>query len=215
LRLLAIAALALLAATGALAAPAKDSNQFDYFLLSLSWSPQYCAEHGGGPSTAHECAAGRMKGFVAHGLWPEDEDGSHRQSCRTAAPVPLALADRLRPIMPSRRLIQHEWAVHGTCSGLSQDRYFDTLARAFRKVQVPPVLAAAAQPVTLSLPGLKRLFAEANPGLDEGMIRVICSGGNQVAEIRICLDKDLVFRRCGGGQSDHCRAGQAVFRPKE
>jgi ribonuclease I len=39
--------------------------QYDYFLLSLSWSPSYCLTHG---DDRAQCSKGY--GFVLHGLWP-------------------------------------------------------------------------------------------------------------------------------------------------
>ena len=62
-------------------APAQDRRQnapgeFDFYVLSLSWSPSFCegAEErgGGGRSQATQCG-GRPFSFVVHGLWPQYE----------------------------------------------------------------------------------------------------------------------------------------------
>ena len=55
------------------AAATQTQGSFDYYLLSLSWAPNYCAEHPGDNSS--ECRAGNHKGFVLHGLWPQSNEG--------------------------------------------------------------------------------------------------------------------------------------------
>src|SRR3974390_1701145 len=49
---------------------ANANGNFDYYLLNLSWSPEFCHSH---PSAA-ECAEHAT--FVLHGLWPQNFDGS-------------------------------------------------------------------------------------------------------------------------------------------
>ncbi|HXP65277.1 MAG TPA: hypothetical protein VN815_07370, partial [Steroidobacteraceae bacterium] len=77
-RLLKLAALLLgiaLAAASASARHRKSSDAepgvFDYYLLSLSWSPAYCLSDPG----AAECNGPRRFGFIVHGLWPQNEAG--------------------------------------------------------------------------------------------------------------------------------------------
>ncbi len=203
--------IALLFALGSpLPASAQDGG-FDYFLLSLSWSPQFCAKHGNQPSARRQCDPG-IRGFVLHGLWPEGEDGGYPASCRPTKRVPARLIEQMLALMPSEGLIQHEWATHGTCSGQSMDDYFDGLGRAYRKVQIPAPLQQPAQPVTVSIRRLKQMFGEANPGLAASMMTVRCGRRNAVEEVRICLNKSLVFRNCGADQIDHCPGGRASFR---
>ncbi len=188
-------------------------GQFDYYLLSLSWSPQFCAKHG--MRSGSQCAPAARQGFVAHGLWPENENGGFPLSCRPAARVPDRLVERMLAFLPGEGLIQHEWATHGTCSGLAMDDYFDSLARAFRKVQLPSPLTTLRQPLTASLERIKQMFAEANPGMTERMMAVLCTPAGEVSEIRLCLDRRLDFRTCGGLVADRCRSDQAWFRPPQ
>jgi ribonuclease T2 len=198
-----------------LPAAAQNAAPFDYYLLALSWSPQYCAEHGGEASAQTQCA-GPAHGFVVHGLWPQFDGGGYPQSCQPAERVPRRLADSLLPIMPSERLVQHEWSTHGTCSGLSMEDYFGNLSRAYRKVQVPPILQAPHQRLSASVERIKQLFADANPGLAPAMMTVACGGRNRaVSEIHLCLDKSLNFRPCGAEVADSCRGGQGGFLPVE
>src|SRR5689334_15358342 len=54
------------------------SGEFDFYVLSLSWSPSYCEAAGerGGPSKSQQIqCGGRPFSFVVHGLWPQYERG--------------------------------------------------------------------------------------------------------------------------------------------
>src|SRR5215470_3353187 len=48
----------------------STSTAFDYYVLSLSWSPEHCAEPAGHGDT-QQCASTRHFAFVLHGLWPQ------------------------------------------------------------------------------------------------------------------------------------------------
>ena len=57
--------------TDSAATPAQSSAAaFDYYVLNLSWSPEFCYSHPSAP----EC--GEHKAFVLHGLWPQNNDGT-------------------------------------------------------------------------------------------------------------------------------------------
>src|SRR5271170_2551842 len=87
-------------------------GKFDFYLFTLSWSPQFCA-------TTHremvECEA-HGGNFVVHGLWPEFKNGSWPSDC-SVEPGPANL-DAQAEIMPDPSLAAHEWKKHGACSGL-------------------------------------------------------------------------------------------------
>jgi ribonuclease I len=46
------------------------AGRFDFFVLSLSWSPQFCSTPAGRKSSM-QCGGSRAYGFVLHGLWPQ------------------------------------------------------------------------------------------------------------------------------------------------
>ncbi len=79
MRVFAAALIAVLLGQPASAQQAAPPGRFDYFLLTLSWSPAYCATHRADPAARDECA--RHRGFVAHGLWPQNENGSWPAFC--------------------------------------------------------------------------------------------------------------------------------------
>ena len=92
-------------------------GQFDFYVLALSWSPSYCeAAHERAPDRApdQQCA-GRPFSFVVHGLWPQYERG-FPSFCQVPAPrLTRRIVGSMLDLMPSPRLIFHEWDRHGTC----------------------------------------------------------------------------------------------------
>ena len=184
-------------------------GSFDYYLLTLSWAPEFCATHGSSASSS-ECDPQRHFGFVVHGLWPENEDGSYPQHCAPSQPVAQATVQQMLPIMPDRGLIQHEWSTHGTCSGLDPQTYFADIQKAFHLVQVPPQYSAPAQVINANPADIEQKFAEANHA-PRGAFRVSCSNSEFVA-VEACLTKDLQYRQCGSSLRD-CRASQVTVRP--
>jgi ribonuclease T2 len=184
-------------------------GQFDYYLLTLSWAPQFCATHKSNAASI-ECDPSRHYGFVVHGLWPENEDGSYPQHCGSAQPVSQDIARQMLPLMPDRGLIQHEWSTHGTCSGLDSQTYFVNIKKAFSTLQIPPQYRAPS-PAASAGPGqIEQAFAAANHA-PTSAFRVSCRGTEFVG-LEVCLTKDLQYRQCGSGLRD-CRAPQISFHP--
>jgi ribonuclease T2 len=187
----------------ALHAPA-EAAEFDYYVLSLSWSPSWCEANDRGGRTA-QCSSRHRYGFIAHGLWPQRARG-WLQDCHSNEPgrVPEALARSYFDIIPSAGLAGHEWRKHGTCSGLSQSNYFRTLRAAYSKVLVPPVVFNGALGRKLGTDQIEALFTKANPGLTGDAIAVSCDEG-QLSEIRICMSKSLGFVGCPEVDRRSCR----------
>jgi ribonuclease T2 len=184
-------------------------GSFDYYLLTLSWAPEFCATHSGNTSSS-ECDPKRHFGFVVHGLWPENDNGSYPQDCASAQPVAQQTVQHMLAIMPARGLIQHEWATHGTCSGLAAQDYFADIEKAFRQVQIPSEYRAPGHAIQASPADIAQKFAAANH-VPAGDFRVSCSGTEFVA-IEACMTKDLQYRQCGSGLRD-CRAPQVTIPP--
>ena len=182
---------------------------FDYYLLSLSWAPDFCAGPNGRQDSL-ECAPGRRVGFVVHGLWPQLDNGDHPSQCAKARPVAQDIVKGTLPYIPDPGLIQHEWRDHGTCSGLSPAAYFDTVRRAADSVKIPDEFRQLNQRITDSPRDIAAKFVAANPGLRDS-IRVTCSGG-ELAEVRVCLGKDLSPHACGVHDSN-CPAPSVTILP--
>ncbi len=187
----------------------QTPGQFDFYLLTMSWAPEFCATHTSSRSSS-ECDPSRHYGFIVHGLWPENNDGSYPQACAPAQPVAQPIVQQMLPIMPDRGLIQHEWATHGTCSGLASSDYFNAIRKAFGEIQIPQEYRAPASQTTVSPSQIEQKFADANHAPIDAF-RISCSKGEMIA-VEACLTKDLQFRQCGSGVRD-CRASQVLVRP--
>ena len=180
------------------------AGRFDYYLMSLSWSPSFCETH---PNETSQCNH-QGYGFVLHGLWPQNRNGSWPQHCRTNGTPDAATIEHTLAFMPSRHLIEHEWETHGACTGLEPHAYFELADRAFASVKIPSTLAAPQRPAALSAKEVVRDFVQANPGMSEDMISVSCHDGYELTEVRVCLDKDsLTPQACGGRVRNTCRMG--------
>jgi ribonuclease T2 len=179
-------------------------GRFDYYLMALSWSPSFCETHA---DETEQCGS-KGFGFVLHGLWPQNRDGSWPQHCASSGEPDAATVDRTLAFMPSRHLIEHEWQTHGTCTGLDAHSYFDLADQAFARIKVPPVLIAPRSPPQLSAADVVQAFIQANPGLGENMLSVDCHDGSELTELRVCLSKqDLSPQACGGRLRNTCRYG--------
>lgn len=188
------------------------AGQFDYYVLSLSWSPQFCATRGkqARPDDT-QCGAGASFGFVLHGLWPQYAAQGYPESCAVPGPLDATLVQRLVRIMPSQRLVQHEWQKHGTCSGLSAERYFTAAESLFAALRIPPRYQKPTAPVQTTPAELRQELVTANPGLLPDSLAIYCRGP-MLREVRICYSKDLKPQRCAATVHDGCpRAGITVL----
>jgi ribonuclease T2 len=184
---------------------------FDYYLLSLSWSPAFCLSDPG----AAECNGPRRFGFIVHGLWPQNENG-WPENCNVHQAVPDTVVAGISDIMPARGLVYHEWSAHGTCSGLQPADYFALVRRAFAGINIPASLSGPAQAVQQAPGAISAAFLHANPKLLPGSIVVSCSGQDtpRLREVHICLDRNLNPRSCSAAAArGECRAATLIVPP--
>ncbi|MDQ0504835.1 ribonuclease T2 [Xanthobacter agilis] len=194
------------------AAETDAPGRFDFYVLSLSWSPTYCEAQGTKAAGEPQCALTRPYAFVVHGLWPQHEQG-YPEFCRSPAPyVPNPLVKSMLDIMPSKRLVIHEWKKHGTCSGLDAEGYFAAVRTAREKVVVPPEFAHLDDYRMVSPVDLEAAFRAANPGLQPDMISVDCDK-RRLREVRVCLSRDLSFRACPEVDRRSCNLQKMVMPP--
>ena len=208
-----------LAAGQAVAQQRDKAGVFDYYVLALSWSPTYCADAGDRRNDP-QCRprTGRPYAFVLHGLWPQYERG-WPEDCRSADRgwVPGPVADRMLDIMPSKRLVFHQYRKHGTCTGLGVDGYFALARQFYEKVRIPPrFVQLTDERLTVSPSELVADFTAANPELKPDMIVVQCGGaGNRLREVRICFTKTGELRACGRNENQRrlCSADRMYVPP--
>jgi ribonuclease T2 len=188
------------------------AGNFDFYVLSLSWSPTFCAGDQG-ERNGQQCGIDKDFRFVVHGLWPQYEKG-YPDFCRTSEPerVPRSLGETMFDIMPSMGLVGHQWRKHGSCSGLGQRAYFDKTRQAYERIRLPADLARGQQAVSFSATEIEEKFIAANPGLTRRGIAASCDG-RRLEEIRICLTKDLNFRDCAEVDRRGCTISQVTLPP--
>jgi ribonuclease T2 len=175
---------------------------FDFYVFTLSWSPEFCHSHPGKP----ECQSGNL-GFTIHGLWPEFVNG-YPENCSTEAGLsdPSTVAD----IMPDPTLVAHEWSTHGTCSGLDPDHYFKLIRQAYASVRIPQRYTAPTQNFSLTPAEIKQDFLQSNPSLKLEDITVSC-GNNYLTGLSVCMTKTLDPTACQG--VNDCRANSVKIPP--
>jgi ribonuclease T2 len=157
-------------------------GQFDYYLLTLSWSPEFCHGHPNAP----EC--GGHHGFMVHGLWPQYSNGTWPAGCQTSQPAPTDTSP-VANIMPPD-IIEHEWEKHGTCSGLSGNDYFALIRKVFDSIQIPSQFASPTSSFTMRPGALKNDFEKSNPGLSDQDMAIQLKSRRYLNAVEICLTKD-------------------------
>jgi len=202
-----------------LAAAAQDARQdqpgqFDFYVLSLSWSPTFCAEAAerhANRSAGQQCGA-RPYSFVVHGLWPQYDKG-FPEYCQVPSPrLYHGIVSSMLDLMPAPHLIFNEWDKHGTCSGLSPTAYFDTVRKARAVVKIPPDYVDLKAPLNVTPGAVEDAFIKANPGLTAGGMAVGCDK-TRLTEVRLCLTKDLQFHDCSEIAKRSCRRDQLTMPP--
>src|SRR5215813_13503374 len=211
-------ATALLFGGGPAAAQDRHQNapgEFDYFVLSLSWSPSFCeeAEERGrsGRGQQAQCG-GRPFSFVVHGLWPQYEHGFPEYCQRPSPRLDRNIMTSMLDLMPAPGLIYSEWDKHGTCSGLGERAYFETIRKARAGIKIPEEFLQLSEPKTVAPADVEDAFVKANPGLKTSGIAVTCSR-KRLGEVRICMSKDLQFRDCPEIDRQACPLDQVTMPP--
>jgi ribonuclease T2 len=188
----------------------NEPGQFDFYILSLSWSPSFC-ETARGSARQQQCGT-RPYSFVVHGLWPQYERG-FPEFCQVPAPrLDHNIMASMLDLMPAPGLIFHEWDSHGTCSGLGVRDYFTTVRQARAAVTIPPEYLAPATPLTVTPGEVIEAFLKANAGLKPAGIVIDCDR-TRLREVRVCLSRELRFLDCPASRRRTCRSEQLIMPP--
>jgi ribonuclease T2 len=201
-------------------AAAKDQRQnapgaFDFYVLSLSWSPSFCAaaaERGSSSRSQQGQCGERPFSFVVHGLWPQYEHGFPDYCQRPAPRLDRRIMTSMLDLMPAPGLIYSQWDKHGTCSGLSAEAYFETVRKSRAAVKIPAEFLDLTAPKSMTPDAIESAFIKNNPGLSQSAIAVICDR-TRLSEVRICMNKDLQFRACEEIDRRACRKDEVVMPP--
>ena len=178
----------------------QKNAPFDYYVLSLSWSPSFCA----GRPDADQCGRGHR--FIVHGLWPQFERG-FPSDCDTGhgRPGSRLLNRYAEETTESPGLLAHQWRKHGTCTGLDPEGYFEATLRAAKAVRIPSSFETASRDLDVDPRVIEKAFIDANPDLDRDAVTIKCRD-NQLTEVRVCLTTGFEPRKCGKDVIRDCRA---------
>ncbi|HEY3680903.1 MAG TPA: ribonuclease T2 [Bradyrhizobium sp.] len=207
-----------LAGTGTALAQDRRQNtpgEFDYYVLSLSWSPSFCAdaqERGNNGRGQQAQCGGRPFSFVVHGLWPQYEHGYPEYCDRSKEWLERNIMTSMLDLMPAPGLIFNEWKKHGTCSGLAPRAYFETIRKARAGVKIPEEYLQLSDEKMVTPAELEDAFVKVNPGLKTEDMAVTCNR-TRLSEVRICMGKDLQFRACDEVDRRSCRRDQVSMPP--
>jgi len=184
---------------------------FDYYVMALSWSPNWCAVEGDAKGS-DQCDPRHDHGWVLHGLWPQYHRG-WPDFCPTAERPPgRAMTAAMADIMGTSGLAWHQWRKHGSCSGLSAAGYFALSRQAYESITRPEVFRRLDRSIRLPASVVEEAFLKANPGLEPDGVTVTCRDGH-IQEVRICLSRALAPVPCGRDVIRDCSLRDALFHP--
>ncbi len=166
------------------------------YTLAITWSPQFCRDGGFTPAARFQCGSGNRFGFTLHGLWPDGVGKDWPQYCTATTLLPPATIRSMMCATPSPQLIQHEWAKHGTCMGITPTAYFGKSSALYAKLRYPDMNALSRGPLTVGQ--FVAAFAAANPGVPADAVRVTAKRG-WLDELWLCLDTRFRYERCKAG----------------
>lgn len=200
----------LLTALPALAENDK-AGEFDYYVMALSWSPNWC-EIEGDAKGSDQCDPRHDHGWILHGLWPQYHRG-FPSYCRTSErPPSRGQTNAMADIMGTGGLAWHQWKKHGVCSGLSPAQYYALSREAYATVVRPSVFRKLDREIKLPASVVEDAWLKANPMLEKDGVTITCRQ-NHIQEARICLSRDLKPVPCGQDVVRDCAMKDAVFTP--
>jgi len=173
------------AAIAAVGQNGATPGNFDYYVLSLSWAPEYCYSHR---DDSQECS-GQGESFVLHGLWPQYAQGGYPENCSTTQLTEDDIAKHPN-VYPSTKLYIHEWEKHGTCTGLEPDSYLGLAQQAFQSITIPDKYVGVTGKFNTTPDQLVSDFVNANQSLDASKVVPICTKGRFLSEVNVCYAKD-------------------------
>jgi len=205
----------ILAAFALLTTPAQADGEragvFDYYVMALSWSPNWCAIEGDAKGS-EQCDSRHDYGWTLHGLWPQFHQGWPSYCRTTETPPTRRQTSKMRDIMGTSGLAWHQWKKHGTCSGLSARSYYDLSRSAYQSITRPEIFRRLDKPVKLPASVVEEAFLKANPQLSRDSLTITCRDGF-IQEARVCLSRDLTPVPCGRDTIRDCTLKDAVFEP--
>lgn len=167
------------------------------YTLAASWSPEYCRGSRDGDSMQCSGRNGRF-GFILHGLWPEGARTWPQWCATTPRPSPDLIRRNLC-MTPVPRLLEHEWAKHGSCMVRTPEAYFRTSAILWGSLRWPDADRLSRRP-GLTAGDLRREFVLANPGWRTAQVGLFVSRTGWLREVRLCYGRNFMPADCPRGR---------------
>ncbi len=192
-------------------AEGEVAGEFDYYVLSLSWSANWCALEGDARRSP-QCDKATRNGWILHGLWPQFHRG-YPSYCQTIhRPPSRSMTAEMAGIMGTPGLAWHQWKKHGSCTNLSAPDYYSLSRTAYLNITRPEVFRKLTRDIRLPASVVEEAFIKANPTIEPDGITITCKQG-YIQEARICLSRDLDPVPCGRDVVRDCTLGDAIFTP--
>ena len=203
------------------------AGQFDLYVLAEQWPAEYCHSRTTQPGCAQPTDWQRAN-LTLHGLWPQytqETDGHPYPQCcdtqygqLTAATVSELLPE-LQQYWPNEAdtsgksltstLWYHEWAKHGTCSGLAQLDYFQLAFTLVRSLPTATIITDNAGG-SVQLSDIEAAYNGGQPcAADSCMVWVECTG-KYLYEVHTCWSssgQQVVCPQLVVSESGKCKDG--------
>lgn len=181
----------------------KVISEHDY-LFVLSWSPTYCLENDPN-GKQFQCTKNKKYRFIVHGLWPQIAKGQKNSYCKQVDPkLEGQIVEKYFDLMPSSKLMQHQWIKHASCGDFTQKSYFKKIAELYNMFNVTALFSHIKTREAFSFKQLQQEITSKIPVLKRNNFVIKCQK-NLLQEIRICLNNDFSLRGC---QQSEFKAGR-------
>lgn len=189
------------------------AGDFDYYVLSLSWQSAFCEINQQKPECQKQVDGDySATNFTLHGLWPNRSgDKKHRYAyCEVGASamrldkkghwcdqkavyVDPELAEKMPGVQSCLQM--HEWVKHGSCSGLSMDKYFNVSLDLMDDIASTQLATMIRENIgrTISRKELLAVWKREFPATKNSLVPRCRKIGNQsyLTEIRVTLKKNM------------------------
>jgi ribonuclease T2 len=192
--------------------PPTATKPFDFYVMTLSWSPGFC-DAGGDKKSPEQCAAGSNLGFVVHGLWPDNARSENPSYCDQAAPISDAALVLTHGLYPSEGLAAYEYRKHGACTGLGAEDYFASVRYLRDQLVIPDMLKAPHEKLRISPEEIEQAFIAANANLRADNMAIGCRSA-ELEDVQFCVSRDLkAFALCAKVSGHTCRSPSIAVAP--
>ncbi|XP_055353906.1 ribonuclease Oy-like [Paramacrobiotus metropolitanus] len=194
-----------------------QNDDFDFLLFAQQWPASACVDgHFTASATCGFPPGLSQTGWTVHGLWPSKIKSMGPDTCSRTA----FKADILKPLMqdlqtvwpnlitskPDDSFWAHEWTKHGTCAAsvpalAGEFNYFNKLLQFYKQYNLYNALQAANIVPSVSKTYTQdAVMAALRKGFNK-QVGVHCAyrkdtQQHYLAEIRLCLTKDLTLMDC-------------------